>query len=117
MQPHQPSYLALKQSMLGGCQLCSYIWTAFGQFVSIDGELGSDALKHVSEAYPGREISMMSWGTPPPFFDSIQVVTSGDPPDISDSDSNGVADPTMHPDCQNALFAVLNTFAYPGISS
>ena len=116
MQRHQPSYLALKYSMTRGCQLCGFIWTALEQYVSFDKELGADALKHVSEAYPGREISLVCWGDPRSFVDRIHIITSGDVPYVSsDIESDGGAeDPTMHPDYQYALSGVLGIFAYPG---
>jgi len=122
MQRHQPSYLALKLSAMKGCPLCGFIWTALGQCVSPDGGAGSDVLEHVSEKYPGREISLVGWGGGCPdgsWLDCVQVITSGEVPD-TDADgepSDGIEDPTMHPDHQLALSGVLDIFAYPGIAA
>ncbi|KAK3377496.1 heterokaryon incompatibility protein-domain-containing protein [Podospora didyma] len=116
MQPHQPSYWALKQSVKQGCRLCGFIWTALGQSKSSsDGEPGTLVLEHVSERYPGREISLVGWGggCPDSYLDRLQVITSGEIPDISDSEESvdGHGDPTMHPAHGFALSGVLDIFA------
>ncbi|KAK4665506.1 hypothetical protein QC763_000410 [Podospora pseudopauciseta] len=117
MQRHQPTYLALKQSMDHGCVLCRFIWHALGQSNSREGDRGSDVLAHVSEKYPGREISLVVWPgvTPTGYLDRIQIITSGEIPDADTDDEDGddgPADPSMHPDHQFALSGVLDIFAY-----
>ena len=118
MQPHQPSYLALKQSAIGGCVLCRFIWFTLGQDVGPGGERGADVLEHVSERYPGRAIALVGWGggSPNSFLDRIYVVTVGEIPDV-DADGQPVDsadDPTMHPDHGFALSGALDILAYPG---
>jgi hypothetical protein len=119
MQPHQPSYLALKQSAFDGCVLCRFIWFALSQSVGPGGERGADVLEHVSERYPGRAIALVGWGgsSPNSFLDCIHVVTVGEIPDV-DADSQPVDsgdDPTMHPDHGFALSGALDILTYPGI--
>ncbi|KAK5995934.1 hypothetical protein PT974_04353 [Cladobotryum mycophilum] len=103
---------------MGGCQLCGFIWTALGQSeCPVDGELGSEGLRYVSEKYPGREISLAAWGgeCPASFIDRVLIATSGE---ISETYADGELvdgpeDPSMHPDHQTALSGVLDIFAYP----
>lgn len=120
MQRHQPSYLALKQSAMNGCQLCGFICIALGQCVVSDGETGSEVLEFVSEKYPGREISLACWGSTCPIscLDRVQIITSGEVPDTDANGEpvDGIEDPTMHPDHQCALSGVLDIFTYPGIN-
>ncbi|KAK0654005.1 heterokaryon incompatibility protein-domain-containing protein [Cercophora samala] len=117
MQRHQPTYLALKQSMEKGCVLCRFIWDALGRDISREGDRGADALAHVSNKYPGREISLVAWPgvTPTGYLDRIQIITSGEIPDVDTDDEadDRAADPSMHPDHQFALSGVLDIFAYP----
>lgn len=117
-QPHQPSYFALKQSVQRGCQLCSFIWTALSQCKSHDGLLsGSQVLDHVSDKYPGRQISFSACGLASTdransYLDYIDVYTSGEIPDCETEDD--VGDPTLHPDYQLALSGRLHIFADEG---
>jgi hypothetical protein len=122
MQPHQPSYLALKKSAFGGCQLCAFIWRALERCEGIDqdsGEVfsGRLVLNHVSEQYPGRQISLVAWGKAADgWLDRILITTTGEAPDV-ESDQEGASDPTdptMHPDHQLALSGVLDLFAHSG---
>lgn len=114
-QPHQPSYLALKQSVMAGCQLCGFIWTALGHCKSVDGLVsGVQVLEHVSEKYPGRELSFSACGLATTdratsYLDYIDVYTSGDVPDCASDDET--TDPTLHPDYQLALSGRLHIFA------
>ena len=122
MQPHQPSYLALRQSAQAGCQLCHVFWLALEQHRGLHGEkgVGRAALAHVSEQYPGRQISLVAWGASggPLNLDHINIITTGEIPSISDNDeSDGdywPEDPTMHPEHQDALNGVVDLYAYPG---
>lgn len=117
MQPHQPNYLALKRSANGSCALCRFILTALGQSVSIDGIQGTDVLDHISDKYPGREISLAAWagGSPDSFLDRVAVITTGEIPDAStDGSDYSPEDPTLHPDYQCALSGTLDIFTYPG---
>lgn len=124
MQPHQPSYLALKTSSEAGCHLCQFLWMALrignSPLSTGDESVGAAALAHVSERYPGREISLVAWGGTGDNLDRIHVITTGKLPyqdDDSGDESHWVCDdPTMHPDHQIALDGVLELFAYPGMS-
>ncbi|CAM1503124.1 Fc.00g079000.m01.CDS01 [Cosmosporella sp. VM-42] len=112
MQKHHPSYLALKESVAKGCQLCEFIWVALGQSRAWDGHSGSSVLEHVSEQYPGREISLTAWGQGDDgWLDRILISTTGEVPDV-DSDAEEL-DPTLHPDHQYALEGLIDIFAYP----
>ncbi|KAK3403415.1 hypothetical protein B0T20DRAFT_26092 [Sordaria brevicollis] len=117
-QPHQPSYLALKQSVEAGCQLCGFIWTALGQCKSVDGIVtGAQVLERVSEEYPGREISFSACGLAAidrgtSYLDYMDVYTSGEVPDCESDDET--VDPTLHPDCQLALSGRLHVYAEEG---
>jgi len=121
MQAHQPSYLALKKSASDGCQLCAFIWRALGRSrdpVPVDGKVTEvrSLLEHVSEKYPGRQISLVAWGRGSHlerWVDRIWITTTGEIPDV-ESDEEDLADPTMHPDYQFALSNGLDIFAYPG---
>ena len=80
------------------------------------------ALSHVSERYPGRQISLVAWGGAHRGLDRIHVITTGEIPSDSnsseagDEDENATLDPTMHPDHQVALDGVVDLYAYPGNS-
>lgn len=85
----------------------------------LSGEVseGRLAMSHVSDQYPGRQISLIAWGNADGWLDRILVTTTGDIPDL-DSDEEGAGsttDPTMHPDHQVALSGVLYLFTYPGM--
>ena len=116
-QPHQPSYFALKESVKRGCQLCRFILTALGQCKSVDGDelvSGAQVLEHVSEKYPGREISFLASGLvsanrDTSYLDYMDVYTSGEVPDCDSEDD--MDDPTLHPDYQLALSGRLHIFA------
>jgi len=122
MQLHQPSYLTLEKSASSGCQLCAFIWRALERCQVAEPLSGGDfegrlALSHVSEQYPGRQISLVAWGKGiDGWLDQIMITTTGEIPDV-DSDQEGASsptDPTMHPDHQIALSGVLDLFAHPG---
>jgi hypothetical protein len=113
MQPHQPSYLALKLSAEAGCQLCKFICTALSNG---DGNDSAATFAQVCERYPCREISLVAWGGAGSNFDRIHTITTGDIPDVND-DGNEGCDPTMHPDHQLALDGVLEIYTYPGMTS
>lgn len=122
MQPHQPSYLALKNSASSGCQLCGFIWKALGLCKVVEPVEkkifeGHIALNHVSERYPGRQISLVAWGQDVDgLLDRILITTTGEIPDVESDDefASDSADPTMHPDHQISLSGGLDIFAYPG---
>lgn len=112
MKRHQPNYLALKWSAMGGCRLCGFIWSALSQCVGPDGQSGHEVLAHVSEGYPGREISLTAWS----YLDHVNICTSGEVPDtyVDGKSVDGIEDPTMHPDYQLALSGEIDIFSYPG---
>lgn len=115
MQPHQPSYLALKLSAETGCRLCQFLIVALATGSSDDDAAESAAAwKQVSPKYPGREISLQAWGGIGRQFDRIFVITTGDIP--AGDDSDGADDPTVHPDHQLALSGKVDIFAYEGLS-
>jgi hypothetical protein len=118
MQPHQPSYLALKISASDGCQLCSFIWKALArdQYTTLAGQVvdGAAVLEHVSEQYPGRQISLVAWGNDADgWLDRIRVITTGEIPDVESDEegANNISDPLMHPDFELSLSGVLDLFA------
>jgi hypothetical protein len=123
MQCHQPNYLALKRSAEAGCRLCGFFWTALEQGVGKGPYHNRVALSHVSERYPGRQISLVAWGGADRSLDRIHVITTGEIPSLpksseaGDEDENATADPTMHPDHQIALDGVVDLYAYPGNNS
>ena len=119
MLPHQPSYLALRRSAENGCQLCHFFWLALEQGTGHSGQNGVNrmALAHVSERYPGRQISLVSWGGSgnASNLDYINIITTGEIPSVSDSeDDDAPADPTMYPEHQVALSGVVSRYAYQG---
>ena len=120
MQCHQPSYLALKRSVEAGCRLCSFFWTALEHGIETEQDRTRAALSHVSERYPGRQISLVAWGGPEDSLDHIHIITTGDIPSLSsssgaeDENENPIVDPTMHPDHQIALDGVVDLYSYPG---
>ena len=119
MQCHQPSYLALKRSAEAGCRLCTFFWAALEQGSGHESHLNLAAMAHVSERYPGRQISLVAWGGPARTLDRIHIVTTGNIPTPSASDEedeNAILDPTMHPDHQIALDGVVDLYADPGNS-
>ena len=114
MQPHQPTYLALKKSAEAGCELCSFFWVALGQGTGKRRIQGTNraAISHVCERYPGRQISLVAWGGSSSTLDRIHIITTGD---IPEEDNDGApADPTMHPDHQLALDGVVDLYADQG---
>ena len=120
MLPHQPSYLALRRSAGNGCQLCHFFWLALEQGTGHTGKAGvnRNALAHVSERFPGRQISFVAWGGSGDAsnLDHINVITSGEIPSVSDSeDDDAATDPTMHPEHRIALSGVVDLYAFPGI--
>ncbi|KAF2029949.1 HET-domain-containing protein [Setomelanomma holmii] len=114
MMPHQPTYLALKQSAEADCQLCGFLWTALelGTEKNRTQGLARAAIAHISERYPGRQISLVAWGGPQDALDRIHVITTGDIPESDDDDAP--ADPTMHPDHQWGLDGVVDLYAKEG---
>lgn len=120
MQAHQPSYLALQQSMEKGCQLCRFFWLALEQGTGVSGrkDINRAMLVHVSERYPGRQISLVAWGGSggTSQLDHINIITTGEIPPVSDNeDDDAPLDPTMHPEHQEALSRVVDLYAFPGI--
>ena len=115
MQPHQPSYHALKRSAEAGCQLCKYICIAL---CNGNGDESTAAFAQVCERYPGREISLVAWGGAERNFDRIHVITTGEPDDGEEVEGeDAVDDPSMHPDHQIALGGVLEIYTHPGMTS
>jgi hypothetical protein len=112
MQPHQPSYLALKLSAESGCRLCNFFCTALSKQ---NGDESAAALTQVSAEYPGREISLVAWGGTERNFDRIHVITTGEIPETDDSSDDELADPTMHPDHQIALSGKVDIYTYEGM--
>ena len=114
IQPHQPSYLALKKSAEAGCQLCGFFWDALEQGTGDNRKRGLNraAVSHVCERYPGRQISLVAWGGHGATLDRIHIITTGDIPE--NDDDNAPADPTVHPDHQLALEGVVDLYADPG---
>ena len=117
MQPHQPSYLALKQSADAGCQLCGFFWAALEQGTGNDRKRGIHraALAQVCERYPGRQISLVAWGGAAATLDRIYIITTGDIPEQEDDSEEAPADPTMHPDHQLGLDGVVDLYADAGM--
>lgn len=117
VQPHHPTYLSLLQSAERGCRLCEFIWRALAREAAYDGTSPREVLAHISERYPGRQISLDAWGAGPDgLIDRIRITTTGEVPDIeSDEDEdNSSADPTLHPDFQLALSGSLDVYIYEG---
>ncbi|KAH7068151.1 heterokaryon incompatibility protein-domain-containing protein [Paraphoma chrysanthemicola] len=115
MMPHQPSYLALNKSAKDGCRLCGFFWMALELGIAKYRKLGlpREAIAHVSERYPGRQISLVAWGGPKDSLDRIHIITTGDIPDLDDDDDDeALADPTMHPNHQLALDGVVDLYAH-----
>ncbi|KAH7092099.1 heterokaryon incompatibility protein-domain-containing protein [Paraphoma chrysanthemicola] len=114
MMPHQPSYLALKNSAKDGCRLCRFFWMALelGTGEKRKSGLPRKAIAHVSERYPGRQISLVAWGGPNNSLDRFYITTTGDIPDFDDDDDDALTDPTMHPDHQLALDGVVDLYAH-----
>lgn len=78
MQPHQPTYWALKTSAANGCQLCAFFWDS----LAYDFEDGYEqearaAMAATSERYPGREISLAAWGGAWAGLDRINIACIG----------------------------------------
>lgn len=111
MQRHQPTYLALKISAEGGCQLCRFFYMALEQGSDWGDTSSRDALSHVCEQYPGREISLVAWGGGSTSLDRIYIITTGE---VMDNDDDAYTDPSMHPDHQLALDGSVDLYAYPG---
>jgi hypothetical protein len=57
MQPHQPSYLALKLSAQSGCKLCRFVCTALSDG---NGDESAAAFAQVCERYSDRKISFVA---------------------------------------------------------
>jgi len=117
IQPHQPTYLALKRSAGAGCELCKFFWVALEQGTDKERLKGTNraALSHVCERYPGRQISLVAWGGSNDTLDRIHIITTGDIPEVEDDDEDDApADPTMHPDYQFALDGVVDLYAEHG---
>ena len=113
MQPHQPSYWALKTSAANGRELCEYFWQSFAFDRSNQFESEKrDAMASVSERYPGREISLFAWEADDHELDRINILTTGDVPSpTSSKDERGVVHPRMHPDHQVGLSGAVDLFA------
>ncbi|KAH6622270.1 heterokaryon incompatibility protein-domain-containing protein [Boeremia exigua] len=111
MQPHQPSYLALKRSADAGCQLCGFFWSALEQGSGKDRQRSflRAALAQVCEQYPGRQLSLAAWGGSQASLDRIYIVTTGEVPEVDDE--TAPSDPTMHPDHQHAAYGVVDLYA------
>ncbi|KAF2855128.1 HET-domain-containing protein [Plenodomus tracheiphilus IPT5] len=97
MQPHQPSYYALKLSAENGCRLCNFFCIALRDG---DGQNSAAAWSQVSAQYPGRQISLVAWGGVEKNFDRIHIATTGDIPSSDEESDAELDDPTMHPDHQ-----------------
>jgi len=115
MQPHQSSYLALKQSADAGCHLCGFFWGALERGTDNDRnrDIHRAALAHVCEQYPGCQISLVAWGGAAATLDRVYIITTGEIPDDND-DEDAPADPTVRPDHQLALNGVVDLYADPG---
>ena len=116
MQPHQPSYLALKLSAEAGCQLCSFFCVALIKGGEHNGDESAAAWASVSSEYPGREIALVGWGGFGSQFDRIYIITTGEIPEFGDSDDEDVSDRTMHPEHQIALQGTVQIYAHEGTS-
>jgi hypothetical protein len=114
MQPHQPSYLALKLSAEAGCRLCSFFGTALSKGDEHNGDESAAAWASVSSEYPGREISLVGWGGVGHQFDRIYIITTGEIPEPGDSDEDDISDRTMHPEHQIALQGTVQIYAHKG---
>ena len=120
MLPHQPSYLALRRSAENGCQLCHFFWLALEQGSGHSGKDGVNrtALAHVSERFPGRQISLVAWGGSgnASNLEHINIITTGEIPFLSDSENDDApADSTMHSEHQIALSEMVSLYAYQGM--
>jgi hypothetical protein len=112
MQPHQPSYLALKLSAEAGCCLCNFFCVALSIGGEHNGDESAAAWASVSPKYPGREISLVGWGGFGSQFDRIYIITTGEIPEPEDSDDDDVSDQTMHPQHQIALQGTVQIYAH-----
>lgn len=114
VQPHQPSYLALKLSAESGCCLCNSSCVALSKGGEHHGEESAAAWVSVSPEYPGRKISLVGWGGFGVQFDRIYIITTGEIPEPEGSDDDDVSDRTMHPEHQVALQGTVQTYAHGG---
>lgn len=115
MQPHQPSYLALKLSAEAGCRLCSFFCIALSKGGEHNGAESAAAWAHVSPEYPGREVSLVGWGGFGSQFDRIHIITTGEILSPDDSDDDSVEDPAMHPDHQITLQGTVQIYTHEGM--
>lgn len=114
MQPHQPSYLALKLSAESGCRLCSFFCKALSKGDEHNGNESAAAWRSVSSKYPGRQVSLVGWGGIESQFDRMYIVTTGEIPESEDDENQDASDPTMHPDHQITLQGTVEIYAHEG---